>query len=121
MENGTGSANSALEDDRRDIANIWNEALARYQSTSQVDLGKLPTSEIADFEALIKFGCDQIERFNHFRHKYDKSEKLRRLYKSSMRYIQAEAGHMAAATTPIFPPAAVIGTALNYLLNVSLG
>ena len=102
-----------LENDDRDIAELWNDAIKSYRGILGVQLQQ----QFASTSAMIDFGTEQMNNFHQFRHNQKKVDKLRSLFAANLDYIQAGATQLVAAATPAFPPAAAIGTALTYMLK----
>ncbi|KAI9682769.1 MAG: hypothetical protein M1822_006259 [Bathelium mastoideum] len=102
-----------LDGDKRDIAEMWNDALKSYRGILGVQLER----QFADTRQMIDFGTEQMNNFHKFRHNEKKVDKLRSLFAANLGYIQAGANQLVAAATPAFPPAAAIGTALTYMLK----
>ncbi|EKG11466.1 hypothetical protein MPH_11481 [Macrophomina phaseolina MS6] len=102
-----------LDKDKRDVSDLWNDALKNYKGIVGVSL----QPKFAGVDEMIKFGTEQMNAFHRFRHNEKKVDKLRSLFISNMDYIQKGAQQLIAAATPAFPPAAAIGTALTYMLS----
>ncbi len=103
-----------LDRDSRDVSDLWNDALKRYKGIVGVDLQVKFTS----VDAMIAYGAEQMQGFHKFRHDQKKVDKLRSLFAANMSLIQTGAQQLVAAATPAFPPAAALGTAFTYMLNV---
>ena len=116
MEKDVDKIKKELADDTRDVADLWNEALRRYQGI--VGVGLKPQPESSSVTAMVEYGTVQMNNFHRFRHDQKKVDKLRSLLKQNLGYIEAGAKQLVTAATPAFPPAAAIGTAFNYLLKV---
>lgn len=104
----------ALDADTRDVADIWSDAIKSYKGIVGVEL--LP--KFTSVQVMIDFGTEQMQNFHKFRHDKNKVDKLRSLFAANMEYIEKSAQQLVAAATPAFPPAAAIGTAFTYLLQV---
>ena len=102
-----------LDGDKRDIAEMWSDALKAYRGIMGVHL----QPEFANTRQMIDFGTEQMNNFHRFRHNEKKVDKLRSLFAANLDYIQAGANQLVAAATPAFPPAAAIATALTYMLK----
>lgn len=104
-----------LENDDRDVSDLWKEALKAYKGIVGFDLNK----KFDNLQSMIDQGVDDMNHFHKFRHNEKKVDKLRTLFKANLDYLDAGAEQLISAATPAFPPAAAIGTALTYLLKVS--
>lgn len=104
-------------DGARDVADIWNDAIRQYQGIGGKDL-KAGYAQFNSLDAMIDFGCKEMEAFHGFRYDGSKVAKLRGLFRDSMWLIEGGMQQVVAAATPAFPPAAAVGTALTYLLSV---
>lgn len=113
-ESGVNRMKDELEKDRRDVADLWNDALRSYKGIVGVDL----RPQFTNADVMIQFGIEQMNNFHQFRHNQKKVDKLRGLFMANIDYIQQGAQQLVAAATPAFPPAAAIGTALTYMLRV---
>lgn len=105
-------------DGGRNVADIWNDAIRQYQGIGGKDL-KAGYAEFKSLDAMIDFGCKEMEAFHGFRYDGSKVSKLRGLFRDSMNLIEGGMQQVVAAATPAFPPAAAVGTALTYMLSVS--
>jgi hypothetical protein len=105
-----------LDKDTRNIADLWNDALRNYKGI--VGEGLVP--KYTSVDEMIKAGTEQMNSFHKFRHDSKKVDKLRSLFVENLDYIEKGAQQIIAAATPAFPPAAAIGTALTYMLSVSV-
>lgn len=106
-----------LENDRRDVKDLWNDALRAYKGILGEDLK--PTFSSVD--AMIKSGTDQMNGFHKWRHDDSKVDKLRSLFMANIGYVETGTQKLIAAAEPAFPPAAAIGTAITFILSVSFG
>ena len=109
----TNAVKQRLDGDKRDISEMWNDALKTYRGILGVQLEQ----QFTDTQQMIDFGTEQMNNFHKFRHNEKKVDKLRSLFATNLGYIQAGANQLVAAATPAFPPAAAIGTALTYMLK----
>ena len=116
-ENTVQAIKKELESDNRNVAELWNDALRKYKGIVGEDLQQRFTS----VDAMIQFGTQEMNGFHKFRHNEKKVDKLRSLFAANLDYIEKGAQQLIAAATPAFPPAAAIGTALTYMLNVRGG
>lgn len=105
-----------IEKDNRDVADLWKEALKQYKGIVGFDL----QPKFNNVQAMIDFGTGEMNAFHKFRHNSKKVDKLRSLFAANIDYIEKGAQQLISAATPAFPPAAAIGTAITYLLSVSL-
>lgn len=105
-----------LDKDKRDVADLWNEALRKYKGIVGVDLK--PNPELSSVDAMVQFGTEQMNNFHKFRHDKKKVDKLRGLLKDNLGFIETGAQQLISAATPAFPPAAAIGIAFTYMLSV---
>lgn len=106
-------------DGARDVVDIWNDAIRQYQGIGGKDL-KAGYDQFKSLNAMIDFGCKEMESFHGFRYDGTKVAKLRSLFKDGMWLIEGGMQQVVAAATPAFPPAAAVGTALTYMLTVSI-
>lgn len=104
-----------LEHDRRDVKDLWNDALRAYKGIIGEDLK--PTFSSVD--GMIKTGVDQMNNFHKWRHDDSKVDKLRSLFMANISYVETGTQKLIAAAEPAFPPAAAIGTAITFILSVS--
>lgn len=102
-----------------DVVDIWNDAIRQYQGIGAKD-PKAGYDRFKSLDAMIDFGCKEMETFHGFRYDGIKVAKLRGLFKDGMWLIEGGMQQVAAAATPAFPPAAAVGTALTYMLTVSI-
>ncbi|KAF4992395.1 hypothetical protein FGRMN_7207 [Fusarium graminum] len=102
-----------LNDDDRDVVDLWKEALKSYQSIVGFGLDRKFDSS----QSMLDFGTDQMNNFHKFRHDKGKVDRLRSLFTANLDLIEQGSNQMIAAAAPAFPPAAAIGTALTYLLQ----
>lgn len=103
----------SLKDDRRDVSDLWREALKKYHGIVGVSLER----KYDNVDAMISAGVEEMNHFHKFRHDDKKVDKLRSLFKDNMDFIQAGAQQLISAATPAFPPAAAIGTAVTFMLS----
>ena len=114
-ENEVQKIGVELDTDKRDVADLWNDALKQYKGI----VGDVQP-KFVNVEQMIQYGNEQMKGFHHWRHDQKKVDKLRGLLSNNIDYIQQGAQQIVAAATPAFPPAAAIGTALTYMLNVNV-
>ncbi|KAL1856835.1 hypothetical protein Daus18300_010598 [Diaporthe australafricana] len=103
-------------DGARDVVDIWSDAIRQYQGIGGKDL-KAGFDQFKSVDALVDFGCKEMESFHAFRYDGAKVSKLRGLFKDSMWLVEGGMQQVVAAATPAFPPAAAVGTALTYMLS----
>lgn len=103
-----------LENDNRDVADLWKQALKQYKGIVGFDL----QPKFNNVQAMIDFGTNEMDAFHKFRHNSKKVDKLRSLFAANMDYIKKGTQQLISAAVPAFPPAAAIGTAITYLLSV---
>ncbi|KAG8161352.1 hypothetical protein KVR01_009616 [Diaporthe batatas] len=103
-------------DGGRNVADIWNDAIRQYQGIGGKDL-KAGYARFKSVDAMIDFGCKEMEAFHGFRYDGSKVSKLRGLFRDSMGLIEGGMQQVVAAATPAFPPAAAVGTALTIMLS----
>ncbi|KAJ7788152.1 hypothetical protein B0H14DRAFT_2628539 [Mycena olivaceomarginata] len=87
-----------LTKDARNVTDLWNVALKKYQSIVGVPAG-----------------VAQINNFHQFRHNQKKVDTICTLFKANMDSIIQCAQQLLAAVAPAFPPAMAIGAALTYI------
>ena len=104
-----------LQDDDRDVADVWKEALKSYKGIVGFDL----SPRFDNVQSMVEFGTAEMNKFHSFRHNNKKVDKLRSLFASNIDYLQSGTKLLLDAATPAFPPAAAIGTAMTYLLTAS--
>ncbi|KAL7802262.1 hypothetical protein V8C44DRAFT_345495 [Trichoderma aethiopicum] len=102
-----------LENDNRDVADLWKQALKQYKGIVGFDL----QPKFNNVQAMIDFGTNEMDAFHKFRHNSKKVDKLRSLFAANMDYIEKGTQQLISAAVPAFPPAAAIGTAITYLLS----
>lgn len=102
-----------LERDKRDIADLWRDAIRSYKGITGVAL----QPEFNSSNDMLNFGVDQMNAFHKFRHDQKKVDKLRTLFTKSMGYIELGSSQLISAVSGAFPPAAAVGTALTILLK----
>ncbi|KAJ4139750.1 hypothetical protein NW768_001094 [Fusarium equiseti] len=102
-----------LQDENRDVADLWKDALKAYKGIVGFDLEK----KFDNVQAMIDQGTKEMNNFHSFRHNDKKVDKLRSLFANNLDYIQKGANQLIAAATPAFPPAAAIGTAITFMLG----
>ena len=103
-----------LQDDDRDVSDLWKEALRNYKGVVGYDL----QPKFGNVQEMVDYGTEQMNNFHKFRHNDKKVDHLRSLFAANLDYIEKGAQQLIAAAVPAFPPAAAIGTALTYLLGV---
>jgi hypothetical protein len=103
-----------LKDDRRDVSDLWKDALRSYKGIVGFDLER----RFDSVDAMMQFGTNEMNNFHKFRHNDKKVDKLRSLFAQNLDYIEKGAQQLISAAAPAFPPAAAIGTALTYMLTV---
>lgn len=99
-----------------DLAEVWREAMLEYRKTTDQPLDALP--RFRNIESVMENAQRETDLFDKYRHPGDKVDKLRTLLRNNLGHIEAGAKSIAAAATPAFPPAAIILTAIMYLLQV---
>ncbi|RGP81412.1 nacht and tpr domain-containing [Fusarium longipes] len=104
---------SDLEDETRDVADLWKDALKAYKGIVGFDLEK----KFDNVQAMIDQGTKEMNNFHSFRHNDKKVDKLRSLFANNLDYIEKGAQQLISAATPAFPPAAAIGTAITFMLG----
>lgn len=104
-----------LENDRRDIKDLWNDALRAYSKVSGEEL----KPAFRNVDEMIKNGTDQMNSFHRWRHDDSKVDKLRSLFMANIDYVETGTQKLISAAEPAFPPAAAIGTAITFVLSVS--
>ncbi|RBR06164.1 uncharacterized protein FIESC28_11179 [Fusarium coffeatum] len=102
-----------LQEENRDVADLWKDALKAYKGIVGFDLEK----KFDNVQAMIDQGTKEMNNFHSFRHNDKKVDKLRSLFANNLDYIQKGANQLIAAATPAFPPAAAIGTAITFMLG----
>ncbi|KAL6864636.1 hypothetical protein J3F83DRAFT_742527 [Trichoderma novae-zelandiae] len=102
-----------LENDTRNVADLWKQALQQYKGIVGFDL----QPKFNNVQAMIEFGTNEMNSFHKFRHNSKKVDKLRSLFAANIDYIDKGAQQLISAAVPAFPPAAAIGTAITYLLS----
>lgn len=103
-------------EENRDVADLWKDALKAYKGIVGFDLEK----RFDNVQAMIGQGTKEMNGFHKFRHNEKKVDKLRTLFATNIDYIQQGAEQLVSAATPAFPPAAAIGTAITFMLGVSV-
>lgn len=104
-----------LDQDRRDVSDLWIEALRNYKGIVGVAL----QPRFASIAEIIDAGTAEMNRFHKYRHDDKKVDELRKLFISNMDFVEQGTQQLVSAATPAFPPAAAIGTALTMMLGVS--
>ncbi|KAH6991857.1 hypothetical protein EDB82DRAFT_459229 [Fusarium venenatum] len=102
-----------LNNDDRDVADLWKDAIKSYQSIVGFDLQR----KFDNVQSMLDFGTDQMNNFHKFRHDKSKVDRLRTLFSANLDLVEKGANQIIAAASPAFPPAAAIGTALTYMLQ----
>jgi hypothetical protein len=105
----------SLEEDNRDVADLWKDALKSYRGIVGFEL----EPKFSNVQAMLDFGVNEMNNFHSFRHNNKKVDKLRTLFSSNINYLQAGTQQLLAAAVAAFPPAAAISTALTYILTAS--
>lgn len=104
-----------LEEDNRDVSDLWKQALQNYKGIVGFGLER----KFDNAQAMIDFGTEQMNNFHKYRHDAKKVDKLRGIFKSNLDLLEKGAQQLLSAATPAFPPAAAIGTAMTYILQVT--
>ncbi|OBS23261.1 hypothetical protein FPOA_03813 [Fusarium poae] len=102
-----------LNNDDRDVTDLWKDAIKSYQSIVGFDL----QPKFDNVQSMIDFGTDQMNNFHKFRHDKGKVDRLRTLFAANLDLVENGTNQIIAAASPAFPPAAAIGTALTYMLQ----
>jgi hypothetical protein len=102
-----------LDEDKRDIADLWNTAIKAYDNASERKL----TPDFGSVQQMREFADQQTIDFNIFRDHRPQWDKIRHLLKDNLDYIEKGVEQLAAAATPAFPPAAAVGTAFTYIFK----
>lgn len=110
-----------LENDKRDIKDLWNEALKDYRGIVGKALPLQTKSEFHNVDDMIKFGALERDVFEKWRHDGKSLDKVRSLLMTNISLVEMGTQKLLAAATPAFPPAAAIGTALTFVLNACKG
>ncbi|GKT41473.1 uncharacterized protein ColSpa_01654 [Colletotrichum spaethianum] len=92
------------ENDGRDVADLWKEALKAYKGIVGFDLER----KFENVEVMIAQGTKDMENFHKFRHNDKKVDKLRSLFAANLDLIEQGAQQLFSAAAPAFPPAAAI-------------
>lgn len=110
---------SELDNDRRDVKDLWAEALRAYKGVLGRDLRRA----YRNIDDMVANGVEQMNNFHKWRHNEKKVDKLRTLFTQNIDLIGTGAQKLADAASSSFPPAAAIGTAMTFILAVrdSLG
>lgn len=111
--NGSG-LKAKLDADKRDVSDLWKDALKQYKGIVGFELER----KFDNVQGMIDFGGDQMMNFHKFRHDKGKVDKLRSLFAANLDLIEQGSQQLVSAAAPAFPPAAAIGTALTYVLKV---
>lgn len=104
-----------LKQDRRDLVDLWKEALLDYQRSVGTNL----QAKYGNVKDIAAFGSKEMEKFRKFRHSKNKVDKLRSLFKDNLEFIKRGTQQLATAASTAFPPSAAIGAALTCLITVS--
>ncbi|KAL2691555.1 hypothetical protein Neosp_001944 [[Neocosmospora] mangrovei] len=89
-----------LENDRRDLADLWNEALRDYQNSVGTNL----QAKYGDVKEIADFASKEMEKFQNFRHSKNEVDKLRSLLRDNLECIKRGTQQLATAATLAFPP-----------------
>lgn len=111
-----GAMRTDLENERRDVKDLWNEALRSYKDV----IGEELKQTFPNVDAIREDGIKQMNAFHKWRHDGAKVDRLRSLFMENISYIETGTQKLIAAAEPSFPPAAAIGTAVTFILGVSL-
>ncbi|KAI8723317.1 Goodbye domain-containing protein [Fusarium sp. LHS14.1] len=106
-----------LENDRRDLADLWNKALLDYRGSVGTDL----QAEYGNVKEIADFASKELDKFQKFRHSKNKVDKLRSFLRDNLECIKRGTQQLATAATLAFPPAAAIGAALTCLITACHG
>jgi hypothetical protein len=77
------SIKTALASDKRDVADLWTDALRKYKGIVGEDL----VARFESVDAMIAFGTQEMNSFHRFRHNEKKVDKLRSLFAGNLDYI----------------------------------
>jgi hypothetical protein len=77
------SIKTALASDKRDVADLWTDALRKYKGIVGEDL----VARFENVDAMIAFGTQEMNSFHRFRHNEKKVDKLRSLFAGNLDYI----------------------------------
>ena len=107
--------------DSRDISTVWNEAINLYdQNANDHKEGERVTHTrrtFKDAQAMKNFGIEEMQKFRSWRHKDEKTDKLRTLFMDNIDYIDAGSKQLLNAVSASFPPALAISTAMTFVLT----
>lgn len=107
--------------DSRDISTVWNEAINLYdQNANDHKEGErvtLTRRTFKDAQAMKNFGIEEMQKFRSWRHKDEKTDKLRTLFMDNIDYIDAGSKQLLNAVSASFPPALAISTAMTFVLT----
>lgn len=107
----------ALQTDKRDIKDLWKDALKDYQDVAGMSL----QVKFRNVDDMLQYGLGQKDSFSTWRHDGKKLDKIRSLFMQNIDYVGTGTQKLLAAATPAFPPAAAISTALTFVLNACKG
>ncbi|KAH8660269.1 hypothetical protein BX600DRAFT_499475 [Xylariales sp. PMI_506] len=102
-----------LQNDTRDVADLWKDALKSYKGIVGFDL----EHQYQNVGAMVAAGTEEMNNFHKFRHDKKKVDKLRSFFSANLDLLEKGANQVISAAAPAFPPAAAIGTALTYILK----
>jgi hypothetical protein len=77
------SVKTALASDKRDVADLWSDALKKYKGIVGEDL----VQRYSSVQEMIDFGTSEMNSFHRFRHNEKKVDKLRSLFAGNLDYI----------------------------------
>lgn len=103
-----------LENDCRDVNEIWATAMQRYKGIVGFELER----KYNNVQDMVDAGTSDMANFHKWRHNQGKVDRLRTLFSENLDFLEQGTQQLLAAATASFPPAAAIGTALTYLLSV---
>ena len=110
-----------LAKDDRDISKIWNDAIDFYNKTAneheEPERVTLTRPTFKDTQAMKNFGIEEMQKFRCWRHKDEKTDKLRTLFMDNIDYIDAGSKQLLNAVSASFPPALAISTAMTFVLT----
>ncbi|KAK7397706.1 hypothetical protein QQX98_012921 [Neonectria punicea] len=102
-----------LENDGRNLVDLWNEALLGYQRSVGINL----QAKYGNVKEIADFASKELENFQKFRHSKSKVDKLRSLFRDNLECINRGTRQLAAGASTAFPPAAAIGAALTCMIT----
>ncbi|PYI01169.1 hypothetical protein BO78DRAFT_21564 [Aspergillus sclerotiicarbonarius CBS 121057] len=111
----TSPNRAAPVDSPTDVGLIWQEAIRRYEQTTDLKISTL--EPVNSVDGVLRQTRKTASRFRLHRHDNGKLDKLRTLIGKSLGTVEAVGNIVGSAASLAFAPSTVIFSAVSYLLK----